>query len=132
MSCAPCETWTLPAMNAMTETRGFNPGVSRLRESAAATRFVQLFDAASNSPAVALNELRSAGMELGRELRREKLQPEEAVMVLKHVLCCHGGFRSLPSMSDQGDTGLVTSAIARYSRVLGWCLDGYYQGTPAD
>ena len=119
-------------MNAMTETLGFNPGVSPLMESVAATRFVQLFDAASNNPAVALNELRSAGMELGRELRREKLRPEEAVMTLKHVLCCRGGFRSLPSMSGQGDTDLVTSAITRYSRVLGWCLDGYYQGTPTD
>ena len=119
-------------MKAMTESRGFTPGVSPLRESVAATRLAQSFDAASNDPAIGLNELRHAGMEFGRELRRETLRPEEAVMELKHVLCCHGGFTSVPSMSGQADTDRMLTAITRYSRVLGWCLDGYFQGTPTD
>lgn len=105
-------------MNAMTETRSFNPGVSPLRTSVAATRLVLSFDAASNDPAVALNELRQAGIELGRELRREKLRPEEAVMALKHVLCCHGGFTSAPSMSGQADTDRTLTAVVLMTESL--------------
>ena len=83
------------------------------------------FDAAPSGPPDPLNQLRLAAAAYGRTLRNDGLRPEQLVIALKHLLCCHGGFTSLPTMVGEHGHDAPPSPTD-YARVLQWCLEGYF------
>ena len=89
-------------------------------------QLIARFDAAWAEPTAALAELRAAANAYGRAVRRKGRLPEHLVLALKTLLCCRGGFASLPSMVDEQSRRDALSGNMRYARVLDWCLEGYF------
>lgn len=103
------------------ELRPPRPRLSEVEE-----QLLECFDAVSADRSNAASTLHVAARDYAHSLRNQGLRPEELVVALKKLLCCHGGFASLPSLLEQQREQVVSSSANRYARVLSWCIEAYY------
>jgi hypothetical protein len=90
-------------------------------------RLLECFDAAPADSSEALTPLHLAAKDYAYSLRKQGLRPEQLVVALKTLLCCHGGFQSAPSLLEQQLERVVSSSSTKYAQVLNWCLEAYYE-----
>jgi hypothetical protein len=99
----------------------------RRRLSEVEQRLLECFDAAPADPSEELTPLHLAARDYAHSLRKLGLEPEQLVIALKALLCCHGGFRSSPSLLEQQLARVVSSSSTKYAQVLKWCIEAYYE-----
>ena len=100
---------------------------SRIRLSDVQQRLLECFDAAPAHTSEELTPLHLAARDYAYSLRKQGLGPEQLVIALKTLLCCHGGFRSSPSLLEQQLERVVSSSSTKYAQVLKWCIEAYYE-----
>lgn len=98
----------------------------RVRLSDVEERLLQCFDTAPPDPSDAFAALQDAARDYAHSLRKQGLRPEQFVVALKQLLCCHGGFSSHPSLLEQQREEVVSFSSTKYGLVLNWCIEAYY------
>jgi hypothetical protein len=99
----------------------------RPRLSEVEARLLECFDAAPVDSSEELTPLHFAARDYAYSLRKQGLPPEQLVIALKTLLCCHGGFRSSPSLLEQQLEREVSSSSTKYAQALKWCIEAYYE-----